>query len=139
MTCCHAILKCLYGPQKYSMRITRQLKRIESITRSPLFAHLSESYTGAAVIRAYRAMDRFIQECEQKVDKNQMYTFACQAIYRSLVNIFVWSSLGLSNLSLLYELTRIFRFIFHTSSCHFCYSLLLLLEIHLYVDYFLSD
>ena len=68
--------------QSYYVRTSRQLKRIESIARSPIYVHFSESVTGAAVIRAYGAADRFIQESETRVDRNQVYFFASQAAIR---------------------------------------------------------
>ncbi|CAL1527543.1 unnamed protein product [Lymnaea stagnalis] len=70
--------------QNYYVRASRQLKRIESIARSPVYAHFSESVTGAAVIRAYRAKERFSSESEKRVDKNQVYYFASQAAIRWL-------------------------------------------------------
>ncbi|BFZ12050.1 hypothetical protein BsWGS_15089 [Bradybaena similaris] len=73
-----------YVIQNYYVRTSRQLKRIESVTRSPIYMHFSESITGAAVIRSYRAVDRFIHESEQRVDKNQIYFFASQSAIRWL-------------------------------------------------------
>ncbi|RUS73809.1 hypothetical protein EGW08_018426, partial [Elysia chlorotica] len=70
--------------KNYYVRTSRQLKRIESIARSPIYVHFSESVTGAAVIRAYGAADRFVQESEQRVDRNQVYYFASQAAIRWL-------------------------------------------------------
>ncbi|XP_033725322.1 multidrug resistance-associated protein 1-like [Pecten maximus] len=52
---------------------TRQLKRIESVTRSPVYNHFSETITGASVIRAYKASERFIEESQKRVDKNAAF------------------------------------------------------------------
>jgi len=54
----------------------RQLRRIESIKRSPIFNHFSETITGSNVIRAYRCTDRFIQESKKRVDDNVKFFFA---------------------------------------------------------------
>ena len=55
---------------KLYMTTARQVKRIESICKSPIYAHFSESLTGAVSIRAYRQQERFISESQDKVQTN---------------------------------------------------------------------
>lgn len=50
--------------------VSRETKRLESISRSPVYAHFSETLGGLGTIRAYSQADRFISEFEQKVDTN---------------------------------------------------------------------
>lgn len=54
------------------MATSRQVKRLESVSRSPIYSHFGESVSGAHAIRAYNQQDRFIRESEQKVDLNQI-------------------------------------------------------------------
>ena len=53
------------------MAVSRQLKRMVSITQSPINSSLTESYSGAATIRAYSAEDSFIEENALRVEANQ--------------------------------------------------------------------
>ncbi|KAI9840844.1 MAG: hypothetical protein M1837_001258 [Sclerophora amabilis] len=56
--------------QKYYLRASRELKRLDSVTRSPIYAHFQESLGGMTTIRAYRQQERFALENEWRVDTN---------------------------------------------------------------------
>lgn len=56
--------------QQYYLRTTRELRRLDSVSRSPIFANFQESLNGVSVIRAYGQEDRFKHLNEGRVDKN---------------------------------------------------------------------
>lgn len=56
--------------QRYYLRTSRELKRLDSVSRSPIYAHFQESLGGLSTIRAYRQQDRFEHENEWRVDAN---------------------------------------------------------------------
>ena len=56
--------------QRYYLRASRELKRLDSVTRSPIYAHFQESLGGISTIRAFRQQDRFRRENEWRVDTN---------------------------------------------------------------------
>lgn len=64
-----------YFIQVFFVATSRQLKRIESITLSPIYNHFSETITGQSLIRAYGEVNRFISESEGRVDHNQRMTY----------------------------------------------------------------
>lgn len=63
-----------YFVHTFYIAASRQLKRIESVTRSPVYSHFGETIAGQSTIRAYRAQERFILESDNRVDFNQKCT-----------------------------------------------------------------
>ena len=64
-----------YFVQKFYVATSRQLKRLESISRSPIYSHFGESLTGSSTIRAFGMHDDFITQSQTLVDKNQICYF----------------------------------------------------------------
>ncbi|KAG0259962.1 hypothetical protein BG011_002238 [Mortierella polycephala] len=56
--------------QKYFLATSRQLRRLDSVSRSPVFAQFQETIGGISTIRAYRQQGRFIENNEHKLDQN---------------------------------------------------------------------
>ena len=65
-----------YFVQKIYVSVSRQLKRLESTSRSPIYSHFGETINGASVIRAYGLQNSFIRESEKRVDKNHQATIS---------------------------------------------------------------
>ncbi|KAA0725432.1 Canalicular multispecific organic anion transporter 2 ATP-binding cassette sub-family C member 3 [Triplophysa tibetana] len=69
-------LACIYiFVQRFYVATSRQLKRLESVSRSPIYSHFSETITGTSVIRAYGRNGPFVLMCNMKVDDNQKSYF----------------------------------------------------------------
>uniref|UniRef100_A0A5F8HA16 Multidrug resistance-associated protein 1 n=1 Tax=Monodelphis domestica TaxID=13616 RepID=A0A5F8HA16_MONDO len=65
--------------QRFYVASSRQLKRLESVSRSPVYSHFNETLLGVSVIRAFEEQQRFIRQSDLKVDENQ------KAYYPSIV------------------------------------------------------
>ncbi|XP_036267183.1 multidrug resistance-associated protein 1 isoform X2 [Pipistrellus kuhlii] len=65
--------------QRFYVASSRQLKRLESVSRSPVYSHFNETLLGVSVIRAFAEQERFICQSDLKVDENQ------KAYYPSIV------------------------------------------------------
>ncbi|KAK7481440.1 hypothetical protein BaRGS_00027291 [Batillaria attramentaria] len=60
---------------RFYIPASRQLKRLESKSRSPIYSYFSEALVGASVIRAFGVQGRFIDELEDRVDGNSRFRF----------------------------------------------------------------
>ncbi|KAF9914536.1 hypothetical protein BX616_008097 [Lobosporangium transversale] len=106
------------------LRSSRELKRIESITKSPIFSHFGESLSGVATIRAYGQEKRFQHENLELLDDHNrpfFYLWVCNRwlsirvdILSALVSFFAGLLIvvnrdnldpGAAGLSLTYSLT----------------------------------
>ena len=59
-----------------------QLRRIESVCKSPIYAHLEETVQGASSIRAYRRQGAFIQKADKLIDDSHRPVFLLSAEQR---------------------------------------------------------
>ncbi|KAJ1998330.1 hypothetical protein GGI04_005049, partial [Coemansia thaxteri] len=70
---------------------SRELRRLDSTTRSPIFAHFQESIGGVSTIRAYNQQNRFIVENERRLEANTRAYYTYLSLNR-------WLSLRLETL-----------------------------------------
>ncbi|CAG5118189.1 unnamed protein product [Candidula unifasciata] len=70
------ILFIYYLVQKFYVPCSRQLRRNESTTRSPIYSHFTETISGATSIRAYDVVERFALESQKRVDINNAFFYA---------------------------------------------------------------
>ena len=74
----HGIILVLFCPliivyyfvQLYFRRSNTELKRLENITRSPIYAEFSQTLNGVKSLRCYHLEEIFIQRIENLVDVN---------------------------------------------------------------------
>uniref|UniRef100_A0A803NDN0 ABC-type xenobiotic transporter n=1 Tax=Chenopodium quinoa TaxID=63459 RepID=A0A803NDN0_CHEQI len=59
----------------YYLATSRELTRLDSITKAPVIHHFSESISGFMTIRCFRKQDRFIQENVNRVNANLRMDF----------------------------------------------------------------
>lgn len=60
-----------YSSQRYFIKTSRELQRLDSISRSPLYALLGETLDGLSTIHAYNAETRFSNRNGDMLDRNQ--------------------------------------------------------------------
>lgn len=65
-----------YYIQRFYRHTSRELKRLQSVTLSPIYSHFSETLSGLSTIRATRHANRFAEECESRMELNQRCLFA---------------------------------------------------------------
>uniref|UniRef100_A0A667Y7B4 ATP-binding cassette, sub-family C (CFTR/MRP), member 2 n=1 Tax=Myripristis murdjan TaxID=586833 RepID=A0A667Y7B4_9TELE len=59
-----------YFVQCFYVATSRQLRRLDSVSRSPIYSHFGETVSGLSVIRAYGHQERFLKHNEVTIDEN---------------------------------------------------------------------
>ncbi|KAK1281545.1 ABC transporter C family member 2 [Acorus calamus] len=68
------LLILFYAAYLYYQSTAREVKRLDSITRSPVYAQFGEALNGLSTIRAYKAYDRMAKINGKSMDNNVRYT-----------------------------------------------------------------
>ncbi|KAH6588650.1 hypothetical protein BASA50_010612 [Batrachochytrium salamandrivorans] len=76
------ILGAYYFLQLIYRATSRELKRLDSLSRSPLYAHIGETLSGLPTIRAYHEHERFIYNNDKMIDINNGPYFLLLAAQR---------------------------------------------------------
>ena len=59
-----------FGASRYFRRSIRELKRLEGVSRSPIFSSFAEALDGLGTVRAFRAGPRLLRAHEARVDRH---------------------------------------------------------------------
>lgn len=108
------LLSVFWILRRFYVRSSRQLKHLESQTRSPVYALFTSTLNGLATIRAFRVKDDFIQLFTDRIDANtraslimksasQWFGFRIDlmvALFSFATAVFVIMTLGKTNLAL---------------------------------------
>ncbi|NWR33041.1 MRP2 protein, partial [Tachuris rubrigastra] len=65
-----------YFVLRFYISTSRQLRRLDSVTRSPIYSHFGETVSGLSVIRAYGHKERFLKHNETIMDINQKSVYS---------------------------------------------------------------
>ncbi|KAL5097024.1 hypothetical protein RYX36_001351 [Vicia faba] len=68
------LLVLFYGAYLYYQSTAREVKRLDSVSRSPVYAQFGEALNGLATIRAYKAYDRMADINGRSMDNNIRFT-----------------------------------------------------------------
>uniref|UniRef100_A0A8B9K063 ABC-type glutathione-S-conjugate transporter n=1 Tax=Astyanax mexicanus TaxID=7994 RepID=A0A8B9K063_ASTMX len=86
--------------ERFYLTTSRQLRRLDSVSRSPIYSLFGETVSGLSVIRAYGHQERFLQQNRTTIDNN--LKCVCQLIVsnRSGIRLYeveqgtAWQKLG---------------------------------------------
>uniref|UniRef100_A0A1A7XY85 ATP-binding cassette sub-family C member 10 n=1 Tax=Iconisemion striatum TaxID=60296 RepID=A0A1A7XY85_9TELE len=90
-----------YCTQRFYRHTSRELKRLCSLTLSPIYSHFTETVTGLGTIRATGSSARFASESTRRLEQNQRCLFLSSAamqwldIRLQLIGVAVVTGLGM--------------------------------------------
>lgn len=66
------VVAAYYYIQSFFRHSSRELQRLDSITKSPVFSHFSETLAGLSTIRAFREEHRFVEKMNEHINDNNL-------------------------------------------------------------------
>ncbi|KAL0305438.1 UNVERIFIED_CONTAM: ABC transporter C family member 2 [Sesamum radiatum] len=91
------LLILFYAAYLYYQSTSREVKRLDSITRSPVYAQFGEALNGLSTIRAYKAYDRMASINGKSMDNNNDRA-ENQVAFASTMGLLLSYSLNITNL-----------------------------------------
>ncbi|GAB6025158.1 Multidrug resistance-associated protein 1 [Chamberlinius hualienensis] len=88
--------------QRFFARTLEQLRRFESVTRSPIYSRFSETLAGSSTLRAFQKENEFMKLFDDLIDENMKYVYHIKAL-------FIWAGVRLDLVgNILTMLTAVF-------------------------------
>ncbi|TMW62283.1 hypothetical protein Poli38472_009776 [Pythium oligandrum] len=79
----------------YFKKTSREIKRLEGVTRTPVFNLFGETFNGLPTIRAFKMQDKFVQLNKAAVDRNTAFYFNYRSAGRWLAVRLDWLSVAI--------------------------------------------
>ena len=64
------LLLLLVSCQRLYLQTSRQVKRLESVSKSPIYSLFGETLQGISTIRAFKRQNTFLAKCRRQIDAN---------------------------------------------------------------------
>ena len=77
--CAVPIIAAYWWIQHFYRCSSRELQRLDSLSRAPIFSHFSDTLTGLVTIRSFRVQPKFVNELCEKIDTNTAASLVLQS------------------------------------------------------------
>ena len=91
--------------RKFYLKTSRSVKRLEGVTRSPIFNHLASSLDGLATLRAFNANSKMVEEFDALQNIHSSVFFATFSTIR-------WFTLQMDLITAVYLLYCVLSFLY---------------------------
>ena len=71
------------------------MKRLDSVSKSPVFSHLGETLNGISTIKAYKAEKRFCETIQNRIDENNIFYYPINVLDRFVYLHFLYITFNL--------------------------------------------